>query len=137
MPYCPKCKSEFVDEAAVCDDCGVSLVAELPAAEAKPPNVAELVEVWRTQGEVDAQLIKALLEGNRIDSMISGESLRLTHGLTVDGLALVKILVRPEDARRSSDIIASTEGVTQCHRCEFPVLETDAVYWNCGADTER
>lgn len=136
MPYCPKCKSEFVDEAVVCDDCGVSLVAELSVAEAKPPNVAELVEVWRTQGEVDAQLIKALLEGNRIDSMISGESLRLTHGLTVDGLALVKILVRPEDARRSSDIIASTEGVTQCPKCELPVLETDAVCWNCGENTE-
>lgn len=136
MPYCPQCKNEFIEGTVTCDDCGVSLVAELPVSTEKPSDIDELVEIWRTQGEVDAQLVKALLEGNGIDSMLSGESLRLTHGLTVDGLALVKILVRPQDARRACEIIASNEGVALCRKCEFPVLEADPVCWNCGENPE-
>jgi predicted amidophosphoribosyltransferase len=136
MPYCPQCKNEFIEGTTVCEDCGLSLVAELYRGTPKPEDVVELVEVWRTQGEVEAQLIKSLLEGNGIESMLSGESLRLTHGFTVDGLALVKILVRPGDARRSCDIISSREGMSRCASCEFPVLETDAVCWNCGTKTE-
>ena len=136
MPYCPQCKNEYLEGTSVCEDCGVSLVAEIPVEAAKPADIDELVEVWRTQGEVDAQMVKALLEGNGVDSMLSGESLRLTHGLTVDGLALVKILVRPQDARRACDIIATNEGITRCKKCEFPVLENDAVCWNCGENPE-
>jgi len=136
MPYCPQCKNEFVEGTTTCEDCGLSLVDELYKGPPDSSTVDELVEVWRTQGEVDAQLIKSLLEGNGIDSMLSGESLRLTHGFTVDGLALVKILVRPVDAKRSCDIIASREGMSRCANCKFPVLETDAVCWSCGEKME-
>jgi hypothetical protein len=70
------------------------------------PNL-ELVEVWKAQGEMDAQLILSVLEGDGIEAMLSGESLRLTHALTVDGLAEVKILVRKEDEARARDVIAA------------------------------
>lgn len=70
------------------------------------PDV-ELVEVWTAYGEMDAQLIRSVLEGDGIDSMLSGESVRLTHGLTVDGLAEVKILVRKEDEERAREVIAA------------------------------
>jgi len=68
------------------------------------PNV-ELVKVWTAQGEMEGQMIRSVLEGSGIDSMISGESVRLTHGLTVDGLAEVKILVRKEDEVRAREVI--------------------------------
>ncbi|MGD8413230.1 MAG: DUF2007 domain-containing protein [Candidatus Latescibacterota bacterium] len=68
------------------------------------PNV-ELVEVHKAQGEIDAQMIRSVLEGDGIDSMLSGESVRLTHGITVDGLAEVKILVRKEDEERAREVI--------------------------------
>ncbi len=32
--YCPVCKSEYVNGAAVCADCGVPLIAELPPSAA-------------------------------------------------------------------------------------------------------
>jgi hypothetical protein len=67
----------------------------------------ELVEVWTAYGEMDAQLIRSVLEGDGIESMLSGESLRLTHGITVDGLAEVKILVRKEDEERAREVIAA------------------------------
>lgn len=67
----------------------------------------ELVEVYTAQGETDAQMIRSLLEGDGIESMLSGESVRLTHGFTVDGLAEVKILVRKEDEARAREVIAA------------------------------
>jgi hypothetical protein len=69
------------------------------------PNV-ELIEVYTAHGEMDAQIIRSVLEGDGIDSMLSGEALRLTHGLTVDGLAEVKILVRKEDEERAREVIS-------------------------------
>ncbi|MCK5405816.1 MAG: DUF2007 domain-containing protein [Candidatus Krumholzibacteria bacterium] len=70
------------------------------------PNI-ELVEVWTAQGEMAAQMIRSVLESDGIDSMLSGESIRLTHGITVDGLAEVKILVRKEDEARAREVIAA------------------------------
>jgi len=67
----------------------------------------DLVEVARVQGEMEGQLIRALLEGSGIESVLSGEALRLTHGFTVDGLALVRVLVRPEDGETARAIIAA------------------------------
>ncbi|UCG52566.1 MAG: DUF2007 domain-containing protein [Candidatus Latescibacterota bacterium] len=132
MPFCPKCRGEYVDGTPVCDDCGVELVPKLSPAREEMRDDSELVEVWRTQGEVEAQLIRSLLESHGIVSMFSGESLRLTHGFTVDGLALVKILVRPEDAKRACDIIASSEGIEQCKHCGYPVSMNDSSCWSCG-----
>jgi hypothetical protein len=70
------------------------------------PNV-ELVEVYKAQGEIEAQMILSVLEGHGVDAMLSGESVRLTHGITVDGLAEVKILVREEDQSRAREVISA------------------------------
>ena len=70
------------------------------------PNI-RLVEVYTAHGEVQAQLIRALLEGDGIESMFQGEAVRLTHGITIDGLAEVKVLVREEDEERAREIIGA------------------------------
>ena len=67
----------------------------------------KLVEVSRAYGEMEAQVIHSLLESHGIESMLKGEALRITHGFTMDGLAEVRILVRPEDAERAKEIIAA------------------------------
>jgi predicted amidophosphoribosyltransferase len=136
MPFCPKCRSEFIEGISVCDDCGVSLVSELAPEGEMRETADDLVEVWRTQGEINAQLVRSLLEASGISSMLSGETLRLTHGLTLDGLALVRILVRSEDAARASDIIASIEGIRKCAGCGRPVSESDGSCWSCGESVE-
>ncbi len=79
--------------------------SKMPPQEGDP--TIELVEVWKAQGEMNAQLISSVLEGDGIESMLTGESVRLTHGLTVDGLAEVKILVRKEDEKRAREVIAA------------------------------
>jgi hypothetical protein len=79
--------------------------SKMPPQDGDP--TIELVEVWKAHGEMNAQHICSVLEGDGIDSMLSGESVRLTHGITVDGLAEVKILVRKEDEKRAREVIAA------------------------------
>ena len=95
-------------------------------------GTGDLVEVWRAQGEMDAQLMRSMLESNGIDPVLSGEALRLTHGLTVDGLAEVRIMVRAEDAKRACDIISSLDGMTRCETCGYPVRQGDGTCHSCG-----
>ena len=68
----------------------------------------DLVEVWQASGDLDAQLVQAMLRSNGIDSSITGESLRLTHGFSVNKLGLVRIFVRPEDAEVAKALLQET-----------------------------
>ena len=70
------------------------------------PNI-ELVEVFTAYGETNAQVIRSMLESDGIESILRGEAVRLTHGITVDGLAEVKIVVRKEDEARAKEVIAA------------------------------
>ncbi len=65
----------------------------------------ELVEVCQASGETNAQIIRSLFESYGIESLIEGESLRLTHGFTINNLGLVRILVRVEDAERARELL--------------------------------
>jgi hypothetical protein len=73
----------------------------------RDPGSIELVSVWTAQGEMEAQVIRAALESEGIDCMLTGESLRLALGLTVDGIGEVRIMVRTEDEERAREIIAA------------------------------
>lgn len=133
MPFCPKCRNEYVDGTLTCDDCGVDLVATLEnIPRSKAAEDGDLVEAWHTHGEMDAQMIRAMLESNGIEAVLSGESIRLTHGFTIDGLAEVRILVRNDDAKRARDIISSLEGMTRCENCGYPAFAKDETCHSCG-----
>lgn len=113
MSWCPKCNSEFDTGATRCPRCDVAL-------EDAPADVVhkDLVEVWRAQGEMDAQLVRSILDGSGIDSMHHGEALRLTHAFTVDGLAEVRIFVREEDAHSARELLVVSELAVGCPKCE-------------------
>ena len=65
--------------------------------------------VFIANGEVHAQQIRAFLEAAGISSMERGEALRNTHGLTLDGLGTVEILVDASDAAHALEILQSAE----------------------------
>mgnify|MGYP003575790762 CR=1 FL=1 len=65
--------------------------------------------VFTASGEVQAQQVRAFLESAGISSELRGESLRKTHGLTVDGLGRVEIMVSDIDEDRARDLLASAE----------------------------
>lgn len=66
-------------------------------------NSEELVEVYRANGEMEAQVIRSLLEYHGIPCLLKGEAARNIYGLTVDGIAEVRIMVweRMADEARS------------------------------------
>lgn len=63
-------------------------------------------------GELEAQQLRAFLEANGIPVTFRGEALRVTHGLTLDGLGQVEIQVpaeREEEARTLLDAVERGE----------------------------
>jgi len=65
--------------------------------------------VYTASGEVDAQQVRAFLEANDIPCSLHGESLRKTHGFTVDGLGLVEIHVPEAHAERARELLAAAD----------------------------
>jgi hypothetical protein len=65
--------------------------------------------VFTANGETQAQQIRAFLEAAGIPSELLGESLRKTHGLTIDGLGSVEIVVSDGDAERARSLLADAE----------------------------
>jgi hypothetical protein len=69
----------------------------------------QLQRVFVASGEAHAQQIRAFLEAAGIATIERGEALRKTHGLTLDGLGAVEILVAEEDAAQARELLASAE----------------------------
>jgi putative signal transducing protein len=61
--------------------------------------------VFVANGEVHAQQICAFLEAAGVPAAERGESLRNTHGLTLNGLGAVEILVAEGDADRARSLL--------------------------------
>jgi hypothetical protein len=65
--------------------------------------------VFVASGEIEARQIQAFLEAEGVASFTRGEALRKTHGLTLDGLGAVEILVAEEDESRARELLAAAE----------------------------
>lgn len=65
--------------------------------------------VFIADGEIQAQQISAFLKASGISSVLRGESLRKTHGFTIDGLGAVAIFVPKNDEERARILLASAE----------------------------
>ena len=68
-----------------------------------------LRRVFVANGEVQAQQVRAFLEAADIPTSERGESLRNTHGFSLDGLGAVEIYVRETDAARARSLLESAE----------------------------
>ena len=56
----------------------------------------EWIVVFTAQGELEETQVRSFLAAHDIATTTRGEALRKTHGLTLDGLGQVEILVAPE-----------------------------------------
>ncbi len=72
-------------------------------------NSEELVEVYRASGEMEAQVIRSLLEYHGIPCLLKGEAARNIYGLTVDGIAEVRIMVWERMADEARSLIKGRE----------------------------
>jgi hypothetical protein len=65
--------------------------------------------VFVANGEVQAQQVRAFLDAADIPTAVRGESLRNTHGLTLNGLGAVEIFVDNADVEEVRSLLASVE----------------------------
>jgi hypothetical protein len=65
--------------------------------------------VFVANGQIEAQQVRAFLEASGVPTVLRGESLSKTHGLTVTGLGRVEILVAEPDEARARDLLSSAE----------------------------
>jgi hypothetical protein len=65
--------------------------------------------VFIANGEIHASQVRAFLEAAGIPTAVRGESLRQTHGLTIDGLGAVEILVADAHGERARSLLGAAE----------------------------
>ena len=65
--------------------------------------------VFVANGEFHANQVRAFLEAAGIETVVRGETLRQTHGLTLDGLGAVQILVASDDFERARSLLDDAE----------------------------
>ena len=70
--FCPTCRDEFRPGFDRCENCGVSLVHELPEVD---HSAEEQVLVHETSRPSDIPVVKSLLRGAEIPFLTEGESL--------------------------------------------------------------
>ena len=72
-------------------------------------ELGDWVGVTVVQGQFEEGQLRAFLRAHDIPTHVRGESLRTTHGLSVDGLGAVEVFVRATDADAARDLIAKAE----------------------------
>lgn len=93
----------------------------------------ELKVVFRTASEIEARVVRGLLETHGIASLVSSDLPRSIFPLAVEGLGDVRISVRPEDAEEATRVIEShrtevTGARVVSLRNEFNALERRVGY---------
>src|SRR5439155_424124 len=70
---------------------------------AKP--LPDLVVIFRTHSDIEAQIVRGLLESHGVMSVVSSDMPNSIFPLSVDGLSEVRISVHPEEAQEAQRII--------------------------------
>ena len=69
----------------------------------------EWIVVHTAQGELEETQVRSFLAAHGIQTTTRGEALRKTHGLTLDGLGQVEILVAPEHEETARRLLEEAE----------------------------
>ena len=100
--FCPKCRSEFIEDTPECTDCGVALVNELP--EKENLEFDKLVNVFTTNNSIEANFIKSLLGSNSIECFIVNEHL-VSINIFLSNAIPIKVAVDEKDETKAKEII--------------------------------
>jgi len=76
-------------------------------------TVADLIVIFRTQSDVEASVVRGLLEAHGVPTVTSSDVPHSIFPLAINGLGEVRIFVHPDDADEALQIIES-------HRTELP-----------------
>jgi hypothetical protein len=62
--------------------------------------------VYTAQGEFEELQVRIFLRAHGIETLVRGEALRKTHGLTLNGLGQVEVLVPAQHAAEARELLA-------------------------------
>jgi hypothetical protein len=66
-----------------------------------------MIEVYKAKGELEAQIIKGLLDSYGIPSLLQSHAASSVHSFAIDGLGEVKIMVPESLAEKARALIHS------------------------------
>jgi len=69
-----------------------------------------MVAVYRAFGEMEAQIIKGLLESYGIASLLKSRAAPSVHSFSVDGMGEVKVMVLESMAEKAKSLIQGEDG---------------------------
>ena len=107
MPFCSNCGSEYEPGVERCPDCEQALVEAMPPKYPDAEPDASLVEIYAAGGDVEALVIKGLLESEGIVCYLSSDVPHSVIPVDIDGLGTVRIAVSEKDAERAEQLISS------------------------------
>ena len=70
-----------------------------------------MVEVYRATGEIEAQIIKGLLDSYGVPCLLKSNAAPSVHVLTVNGMAEIKVMVWESMAEKAKELIQEREHV--------------------------
>lgn len=104
MPYCPKCRCEFIDGVKTCNDCGVELVDELPPDDQEDgENQVEWEKVLNVRTDSEAEMYIELLKSEDIPAFKKSYNIPFY----IDNAYGVDILVPKELKDKANEIICN------------------------------
>jgi len=71
----------------------------------------KMVEVYRARNEMEAQVIRSLLESYDIPCLLKSNAAPSVHMFTMDGMAEVRVMVLDSMADRARELIVSDSHV--------------------------
>ena len=89
MPACPHCDTELPEGERVCPSCGLVL-------QEGGGRVTDWAVALVVTSQLEAEMVKGLLENSGIPARLEGEAIGQIYGLTTGPLAQVKVLVPRE-----------------------------------------
>lgn len=109
MPFCPECKYEYNPGITRCPDCEVDLVESLPTDQSKDlaegASDADFVKVYTARDEMEAMMIKSVLEAAGIEVWDRSMVIHSLKWATVGPLAPEDLLVLEPHVEEATKII--------------------------------
>jgi Cys-tRNA synthase (O-phospho-L-seryl-tRNA:Cys-tRNA synthase) len=101
--FCPKCRDEFREGFAVCPDCDVSLVNQLP--EQKQPPAEEFVTVATFENLIAASVARGALEAAGIHAFVPEDTRMFGFNQAVLHQPWAELKVKASDLDRAVDAL--------------------------------
>ena len=97
--YCPKCRTQYVEDVKECFDCNVSLVDEL--TEEKPIEEIKWVALPPVKGDIYADMVEEVLQKRNIPHFTKSDWFTTAYSLSgANYLGARSVIFVPEENRK-------------------------------------